>query len=117
MKTIYIAGPMTGLPENNYPAFNTAEQQLRAAGYDVLNPVTSSSRSDAPVIPDAIDDMRWDDYMRNGINQLIRADGIALLPDWFKSKGARIEEGIAQQLGMIVRDVDGWLHAREGAPA
>jgi hypothetical protein len=32
MKRIYIAGPMTGLPEFNYPAFNAEAQRLRGLG-------------------------------------------------------------------------------------
>jgi WhiB family redox-sensing transcriptional regulator len=34
-----VAGPMTGLPEFNYPAFNAAARMLTGFGYDVLNPV------------------------------------------------------------------------------
>ncbi len=37
-KTIYISGPMSGLPECNYPAFNAAAAHLRALGYSVENP-------------------------------------------------------------------------------
>ena len=32
---IYIAGPMSGLPEFNHPAFHAAAAQLRGAGYIV----------------------------------------------------------------------------------
>jgi len=42
--TIYIAGPMSGLPEFNYPAFFAAAEQLTAAGYDVLNPARPEGR-------------------------------------------------------------------------
>ena len=38
---IYIAGPMSGLPDFNYPAFNQAEQRLLALGYEVENPATN----------------------------------------------------------------------------
>ena len=35
---IYIAGPMTGLPELNFPAFHAEAARLRAFGYEVINP-------------------------------------------------------------------------------
>lgn len=38
MKRIYIAGPMTGLPELNFPAFHAAAKVLRAQGHHVENP-------------------------------------------------------------------------------
>ena len=40
---VYIAGPMTGLPDLNYPAFNAAEEALTAAGHAVLNPARNGS--------------------------------------------------------------------------
>lgn len=35
---VYVAGPMTGIPDFNYPAFNAVADQLRAQGYEVENP-------------------------------------------------------------------------------
>ena len=35
---IYIAGPMSGLPEMNYPAFFAEATRLRGLGYEVINP-------------------------------------------------------------------------------
>ena len=35
---IYCAGPMTGLPELNFPAFHAEAARLRAFGYEVINP-------------------------------------------------------------------------------
>ena len=37
MTRIYIAGPMTGYPELNFPAFHAAANSLRAQGYDAVN--------------------------------------------------------------------------------
>jgi hypothetical protein len=38
MKKVYISGPMTGLPDNNYPAFDARAKELWAAGYMPCNP-------------------------------------------------------------------------------
>lgn len=37
-KKIYIAGPMTGLPEFNRPNFHLMATRLEKEGYSVLNP-------------------------------------------------------------------------------
>lgn len=38
MARVYIAGPMTGLPDFNFPAFHAAAAAWRAAGWEVFNP-------------------------------------------------------------------------------
>lgn len=90
MKKIYIAGPMTGLPESNYPAFNAAASQLRALGHEVQNPAENPKRDS------------WAGYMRLGVAQLVQCDCIVLLPGWSESKGALIERQLAQMLDMEV---------------
>jgi len=99
MKTLYIAGPMSGLPEFNYPAFFAAEKRLREAGYPVLNPARREAR----------DDWTWIDYMRPAIRDVSNCDGIALLPGWERSKGARVERFIAQNLDLPAMDVEIWI--------
>lgn len=98
--TLYIAGPMTGYPEFNYPAFRAAEAQLRAAGYATLNP------SD---ISDPGDPQPWDRCMRHALRMVLDADGLALLPGWAKSKGATLEVHVAQALLLPVRRLQAWL--------
>ena len=36
--TIYVAGPMRGFENYNYPAFDRQTRVLRAQGWDVVNP-------------------------------------------------------------------------------
>lgn len=100
MKTrLYLAGPMTGLPEYNYPAFRAAATQLRAAGYLVSNPADGG----------VLDDWTWSDYMRRGLRELLGCDAVALLGGWATSRGARLEVKVATDLGLDVALVDVWL--------
>lgn len=97
---LYIAGPMTGLPEYNYPAFFEAEDQLRAAGYDVANPAMLGVR----------DGWEWADYMRAGLRMLLNCDGIAMLDGWHASRGAQVELRLALSLDMPEGSVAAWLN-------
>lgn len=92
MKTIYISGPMTGLPDLNFPAFNAAARMLRDLGHDVRNPAEVGEEPGKS----------WEDYMRKDLRLLCDCTHIYLLPGWEKSKGAHLELHIAHRLGMEV---------------
>ena len=89
---IYIAGPMSGLPALNFPAFHAEAAKLRALGHEVINP--------AEVNPDTT--MPWAQCMRKDIAELVTCDAIRLLPGWEKSKGATLEHHIADRLELLV---------------
>lgn len=100
-KSVYIAGPMTGLPEYNYPAFFAAEARFEAAGWTVFNP----ARHDASWITDDMDpDWVRAQYMRQDILDVMDANAIALLPGWEASKGADAELTVAKILCKQVLD-------------
>lgn len=88
---IYLAGPMTGLPLDNYPAFHVEAARLRAIGYHVESPA-ENPRQDS-----------WLAYMRQSIRQMLTCDAVALLSGWEKSRGALIEHGLAISLGIKAR--------------
>lgn len=88
---VYLAGPMSGLPDLNFPAFHAAATSLRGFGFDVVNPAELNPEKDKP----------WAECMRVDIAQLVTCQGIALLPGWEKSKGARLESQIASDLKMF----------------
>lgn len=89
MHRIYLSGPMTDMPDFNYPAFNAEAARLRALGYDVVNPAENPPQAS------------WAEYMRYDIPLLLTCDTLALLPGWHTSKGARMEHYIAAGLGMF----------------
>lgn len=100
---LYIAGPMTGIPDSNYPAFRKAEAELKAAGYEVLCPVDSEQHNDTGK------QQTWDWYMRHALRMVLDAEGVALLPDWRTSRGAMLERHVANNLGLPTRTLDYWL--------
>ena len=95
-KRIYVAGPMTGLPEFNFPAFHAAAARLREAGWEsVVNPAGNfGGRTDMPRAS----------YLRADVALLVTCDAIALLPGWEESPGATLEVIIAAELGLRFLD-------------
>jgi len=102
--SIYVAGPMTGVEDFNYPAFNAAAVALRHAGFTVLNPVDAEKHN-----PDWPQSQPWDWYMRYAIRMVTRCTKMALLPGWEASTGANLEHDIAKALKMDIRNLDKWL--------
>ncbi len=88
----YISGPMTGLPDLNFPAFYQAAAELRAQGHDVVNPAEFGEEPGKT----------WSDYMRKDIKSLMDCDTIHMLPGWRGSEGARVEHYLARKLGFTV---------------
>lgn len=90
-KRIYIAGPMTGYEDHNFPAFNAAAHRFRQAGWEVANPAENfGGRTDLP----------RESYLRADMIMLAQCDAIALLPDWERSAGATLETVLASELGL-----------------
>lgn len=112
---LYLAGPMTGLPDFNRPAFHAAAAALRAAGYEVVNP---AELDESEPITDPDGPGAWERYMRRDIPHLCKCDALAQLPGWTKSRGAVLEESIAFEIGIDTDWVEAWLSsAPERAPA
>lgn len=92
MRRIYVAGPMTGLPDLNFPAFNAEAARLRAEGWEVLNP--------AEINPDHT--MAWPDCMRRDLAALVTCDAIWMLSGHHSSRGATLELHVARELGLEI---------------
>lgn len=114
MKSVYIAGPMRGIPEFNFPAFFKAEEDLKRLGYKVFNPArrdndhhgTDISKGN-PTGDEALAAEQHGFNLREALGADLAficstADGIALLPGWERSRGATAEHATAVALGLEV---------------
>ncbi len=91
---IMISGPISNMPENNYPAFDEAAKRLESQGHIPVSPA-DMGRAMGSGHP-------WEAYMRGSIQLLLTCEAIAMLPGWVQSRGARLERHIARELGMAV---------------
>lgn len=108
---LYIAGPMRGRPFFNFPAFHAAAKRLRDKGHTVFSPAERDEAKNGNDFSTKYPTGSNEDAAANGFNLrealcddlmwiCLHADGIALLPGWENSKGARAERAVAQALGL-----------------
>ena len=83
---LYLAGPMTGYPEDNRPRFNQLARVLRDRGFDVVNPAEFDQ------------DQSYDVLIHQGLAALRdpAVIGVATHGRHLRSKGARGEVAFAR---------------------
>lgn len=111
---IYIAGPMRGIPEFNFPAFFAAAEKLRADGHVVFNPAARDNEHHGVDISkgnetgdESIAAAKHGFNLRDALGADLayicaEADAVALLPGWENSKGANAERATALALGLTL---------------
>lgn len=97
---LYVAGPMTGYPEFNFPAFRAATERLRGLGYEVRSPHEADEAEHGGAAPTVEEAKPWAYYLKRDLAMLLECDAIAVLPGWSESRGARLEVHVAESLGM-----------------
>jgi len=94
-KRVYVAGPMTGIKDFNYPAFHAAAAKWKKAGWRVINPADD---------PDTTKPRPF--YMRRDILNLCACQAIAFLPGWKNSRGALMEYIVGFEMGLDLYAAD-----------
>lgn len=106
---VYLAGPMSGIPNFNFHAFDEAAGVLRRAGHDVVSPAElDSPEFRAQVLQPGITGnetdlgLTWGDCLARDVKLI--ADGgierIVFLFGWTTSRGARLEAFVGLLCGL-----------------
>ena len=102
---IYISGPITGIElEDCHIAFGNAEHELKSKGHEVVNPLQVTAldclRPETCKAEESGHD--WLCWMRADIREMMSCDAVYALSGWQQSRGASVEIGLADSLGVPV---------------
>ena len=106
----YLAGPMRGYAQWNFPAFDKNAAYLRSLGWEVISPAEIDreigfDETDGTAVFTEADFM---EAMRRDYAALLTVDAIALMIGWEQSTGANMEHDFSKKLGhqIFLVDVD-----------
>ena len=106
-KRVYLAGPMSGYPEFNFPAFMAKAAELRGRGWEVFNPAEKDMERHGTDISKGNGSGSVEQAAKEhgfSLNVALRedlswicdhADAIYMMKGWERSSGARTEWTLA----------------------
>lgn len=97
---LYVAGPMRGKPDYNFPAFDAAAARLRAQGYEVVNPAEMSREVGVEKV--VTDPAVFNRLIAEELREVRACDAIYLLQGWETSLGTRDELEVALSHGLEI---------------
>lgn len=92
---IFVSGPMTGIPDYNFPKFEEVEERLKVQGHDVMSMriiVMTEFKGDL--------NRTHAEYMQAALKYLPLSTHLCLLNGWERSDGTKCEVAVALTLGM-----------------
>lgn len=109
-RTAYLAGPMRGLPEYNFPQFHKAAAILRKLGWAIISPAEMDEEAGEHVTEghkagQIIDQQGNRRIVRRDLEAILSLrsennDAIIVLPDWYNSTGTNAEVRVGKWLGL-----------------
>lgn len=111
MARLYISGPVTGIEHGNRGAFEDARGKLFLAGYEAMIPhdlvYPEDTHETAMLL--CVNELTEREARRASSPPVPFYDGLALLPGWEQSEGARLEKAVAEACGIPCKTVDEWI--------
>lgn len=91
---MYLSFPITGRCMKDVKVYaKRVKQKWVDMGFEVITPFEVCN----------VEGMPYAYYMGRDVEALMGCDGIILCPDWFSSKGCRLEYNVAEIYGLRVR--------------
>lgn len=115
MERVYIAGPMQGHFEFNFPAFFAAEKRLQATGFDVFNPARNDEEHGVDVTGlsgdlSELPNFNLKEVIRDDLGHLMECTHMLMLSGWENSTGAKAERAVGVWLGLEI------MHEEDQSP-
>lgn len=104
IRSVYLAGPMSGINQNNSDSFRDAAEELRKKGFEVISPVEMDDEIGSDHDSGSLTEPEYQDFLRRDIIRILQenVDALVVLPDWEKSRGVALEVHVARELGRLV---------------
>ena len=107
LRSAYLAGPMRGIEDFNFPEFHKQAAWLRGLGWKVFSPAERDEADEALNGDWAVGVQRGLDYfMQFDLAAVCQTDAVILMAGWENSQGARLEAMTAVEVGHPVFIID-----------
>jgi hypothetical protein len=116
LRSAYLAGPMRGHEDFNFPEFHKQAAWLRAGGWTIFSPAERDEADEALNGDWAVGVQRGLDYfMQFDLAAVCQTDAVILMAGWETSQGARLEAMVAVEIGHPVFEItQGLLRTSRG---
>lgn len=93
IQSIYVSGPMSGVPHYNFPAFAEATETLRKQGFTVTSPAEKDIEKGIEPDPtgNPIPKSLYDKLLAEDLEIVREVDAVVVLKGWTRSHGAKTE--------------------------
>jgi hypothetical protein len=98
----YLAGPMRGYDQFNFPAFDAAAVILRRWGHEVVNPAERDRDAGFDETRNELADFDMRAAIMWDLDAICSSDCVWVLPGWQSSSGCAVELALARFLGIPI---------------
>ena len=112
MTRLYLSGPVTGIKDDNRAAFNKEQRKLWSeCGYiaDIPHDFVNEGTPHDEAMAILLNRLTARTYSYRKWKHANLYDGVALLPGWEQSEGARLEKAVSEACGIPCKTVDEWI--------